>query len=185
MRTTLILLIVAAVMGCLLAGCNGGTDRPGDSTTQPSRTADVSKDQPSDPEPTRPSNVPDDAVAFGGHWYKVYETGDADWKAAKKACEKRGGYLACIESEKEQQFIADLADGRYLSLGGTDEDEEGRWVWINGSKWDYTAWMPGQPNNYGGDENYLATYDNGDWVDVADTGGGFWMPTGYICEWEK
>ena len=43
--------------------------------------------------------------------------------------------------------------------------------------------MEGQPNNYGGDENYLATYDGGEWVDVAVSGDDFWMPTGFICEW--
>jgi hypothetical protein len=45
--------------------------------------------------------------------------------------------------------------------------------------------MKGQPNNYGGNEHCLATYDGGEWVDVADDGNGFWMPTGYICEWER
>jgi hypothetical protein len=42
----------------------------------------------------------------------------------------------------------------------------------------------GQPSNYGGNENYLATYAEGQWVDVADEGEGFWMPTGFICEWD-
>jgi hypothetical protein len=92
------------------------------------------------------------------------------------------GYLCCIETEAEQKFIAKLANGRYLSLGATDEGDEGTWVWLNGAKWQYTCWMDGQPNNYGGNENYLATYDGGEWVDVAAEGQGFWMPTGFICE---
>jgi len=96
-----------------------------------------------------------------------------------------GGYLACIETGKEQEFIAKLADGRYLSLGATDEKQEDTWCWVNGVKWDYTCWMGGQPNNYGGEEHYLATYDGGEWVDVAEEGQDFWMPTGFICEWEQ
>lgn len=96
-----------------------------------------------------------------------------------------GGYLTCIETKEEQEFITNLCDGRYLYLGATDEAKEDTWVWVNGSKWVYTAWMEGQPNNYGGDENYLATYDGGSWVDVAAEGSGFWMPTGFICEWDK
>jgi len=95
-----------------------------------------------------------------------------------------GGYLCCIESEAEQKFVTTLANGRYLYLGGTDEAREGEWAWINGSPFVYTCWMGGQPNNWGGDENYLATYDEGEWVDVAAEGDGFWMPTGFICEWE-
>jgi hypothetical protein len=96
-----------------------------------------------------------------------------------------GGHLVCIETKEEQAFIAKLAEGRYFYLGATDEAKEDSWVWVNGAKWDYTCWMSGQPNNYGGDENFLATYDDGDWVDVADEGSGFWMPKGFICEWDK
>jgi hypothetical protein len=127
---------------------------------------------------------PTDAKAFGGHWYKTFDQ-DVCWHTAKAACEKMGGHLVCIETKEEQAFIAKLAEGRYFYLGATDEAKEDSWVWVNGAKWDYTCWMSGQPNNYGGDENFLATYDDGDWVDVADEGSGFWMPKGFICEWDK
>ena len=136
---------------------------------------------------TRPATAtsahPSDAVAFMGHWYKVFDD-KVSWHEAKTRCEQAGGRLVCIETEAEQRFIAKLAEGRYLYLGATDETEEGTYVWLNGAPFTYCCWMEGQPNNYGGDENYLATYDGGDWVDVANDGDGFWMPTGYICEWE-
>ena len=138
---------------------------------------------PADVAGTKPAR-PKDAVEFGGHWYKAFDE-CGSWHEARKKCEKMGGYLACIETDEEQAFICRLADGRYLSLGATDECEEGTWVWVNGAKWDYTCWMGGQPNNYGGEEHYLATYDDGEWVDVAVEGDDFWMPTGFICEWEK
>ncbi len=130
---------------------------------------------------------PEDAVEFNGHWYKIFRDEDKllSWKKKKALCEEAGGYLACIESEAEQKFLAKLADELYLSLGATDEEEEGVWKWINGAEFEYTAWMSGQPNNYGGEEHYLATYDEGLWVDVANEGDAFWMPEGYICEWEK
>ncbi len=127
---------------------------------------------------------PADAKSFGGHWYKAFDK-KVTWQQARRLCEQMGGYLACIDSPDEQEFIAALADGRYLYLGGTDEDNEGLWAWINDDDFIYTCWMSGQPNNYGGDENYLATYDKGEWVDVAAEGDGFWMPTGYICEWDR
>lgn len=125
-----------------------------------------------------------DAVAFAGHHYKAFEH-DGSWHAARDKCVALGGHLACIETETEQAFIAKLADGRYLSLGATDEAQEDKWVWVNGARFDYTCWLDGQPNNYGGEENYLATYDGGQWVDVAAEGNAFWMPTGYICEWDR
>ena len=130
------------------------------------------------------SGPPADAVAWGGHRYKVFED-DLSWHEARDRCEAMGGHLVCIETEKEQQFIADLADGRYLYLGATDEAKEDTWVWVNASPFTYTAWMGGQPNNWGDDEHYLATYDDGEWVDVAAEGDGFWMPIGYICEWDR
>jgi hypothetical protein len=127
---------------------------------------------------------PADAIAFQGHWYKVFDE-DISWHAAKARCEAMGGYLACVETTEEQAFICKLAAGRYLSLGASDEKTEGEWRWVNGAPFAFTCWMSGQPNNYGGDENYLATYDGGEWVDVADDGDGFWMPTGFVCEWER
>jgi hypothetical protein len=132
---------------------------------------------------SRETPWPPEAVEFGGHRYMAYEE-DVTWHEAKRRCEEMGGHLACIESPAEQGFVARLADGRYLYLGATDEDEEGTWRWINGHPWGFTYWMDGQPNNWGGDENYLATYDNAEWVDVAAEGEGFWMPFGFICEWE-
>ncbi len=131
-----------------------------------------------------PTSRPADAVPFGGHWYKTFDN-DVCWHTAKAACEQMGGHLVCIETPAEQEFIAKLADGRYFYLGATDEGHEGDWKWVNGAKWEYTCWMSEQPNNYGDDEHCLATYDNGEWVDVADEGSGFWMPKGFICEWPK
>ena len=43
----------------------------------------------------------------------------------------------------------------------------------------------GQPNNWSGDEHYLGTYDGGEWVDVWAEGDDFWMPTGFLCEWDE
>lgn len=125
------------------------------------------------------------AAVFQGHSYLVViPEKDLEWNKAKAACEALGGHLATITSKEEQAFIAKLADGRYLFLGATDEKVEGTYVWVTGEPFTFTDWMEGQPNNYGGAENWLATYDGGQWVDVANEGSEFWMPTGYICEWE-
>jgi hypothetical protein len=129
--------------------------------------------------------IPQGAVAFQGHHYLlVDEVEDLSWSLARDACADRGATLAVITTRDEAEFVAGLCDGRYMYLGATDEGEEGTWVWIDGSEWDFTYWMDGQPNDYDGHENYLATYDDGEWVDVDSEGAGFWMPTGYICEWD-
>jgi hypothetical protein len=171
-RTVTLLLLTGAVVGC---------QKEADERQLPPKP----EPQPA-ASPAKPTH-PEDAVAWGGHWYKLYENEDASWHEARDACRKAGGYLACIETAEEQAFIAKLADGEYFYLGGTDEEEEGDWRWVNGAKWDFTAWSPagGQPNNWGDAEHYLATYDYGEWVDVAAEGRAAWMPIGYICEWEE
>lgn len=131
-------------------------------------------------------SIPKAAKAFNGHHYLVVDNvDDLNWHDAKKQCEAWGGHLATISSKEEAEFISKLADGVYLYLGATDEKKEDTWEWVDGTKWSYTNWMEGQPNDYGGSEDYLATYDGGEWVDVDSEGSGFWMPTGFICEWDE
>lgn len=193
-------LSAAAALVCLVAACSpkqtetatsAPTQAPAQvatgSSTPSANIATPAKEPATESPATLPtanSKRPADATSFNGHWYMAYDN-KISWHDAKKACEGLGGYLVCIETDKEQEFIAKLADGRYLYLGATDETKEDTWIWLNGSAWEFTSWMEGQPNNYGGDEHYLATYDGGAWVDVAAEGSGFWMPTGYICEWDK
>jgi hypothetical protein len=130
--------------------------------------------------------IPDGAVEFGGHHYLLVDgVEDLSWDGARARCSALGGTLAVVTSEAEASFIAELCDGRYMYLGATDNESEGEWTWVDGTPWDFTHWMSGQPNDYGGTEDYLATYDEGRWVDVAGAGDGFWMPTGFICEWKR
>ena len=126
-----------------------------------------------------------ESAEFNGHRYALYdEVEELSWPAAKKFCEGQGGYLAVVGDLAEAEFLASFAADRYMYLGATDEVEEGSWLWVDGSAMEFTYWMDGQPNGYGGTENYLATYDGGKWVDVDASGDGFWMPTGFICEWD-
>ncbi len=128
--------------------------------------------------------VPDGAADFQGHHYLVMDkVEDVSWTLGKEHCASRGATLAVVTSPEEAAFVAGLSDGRYLFLGASDRDSEGRWAWVDGTPWEFTHWMQGQPNDYSGDEDYLATYDGGEWVDVAHDGRAFWMPTGFLCEW--
>ena len=43
----------------------------------------------------------------------------------------------------------------FRSLGGTDQAAEGTWVWVTGESWTYNNWNGGEPNDYGGGEDYL------------------------------
>lgn len=138
-------------------------------------------------EPAKPADAPPpDARAFGGHHYLLVDkVEDLSWVKAKQQCEDRGAHLAVVTTAEEAAFVTTLCDGRYMYLGASDAAKEGTWVWVDGSAWQFTNWLDGQPNDYTGAENYLATYDDGEWVDVDGSGDDFWMPTGYICEWDR
>ncbi len=129
---------------------------------------------------------PHDTTEFAGHHYLlVDDVEELSWTAAMKQCKEWGGHLAVVSSREEAEFIATLCAGRYMFLGASDEAEEGVWSWVDGTPWKFTHWLAGQPNDYSGRENYLATYDDGEWVDVDHEGDDFWMPTGFVCEWDS
>jgi hypothetical protein len=138
------------------------------------------------------AGIPEDAVEFNGHSYKLFTKGTS-WKSAKKACEKLGGHLVSITSAEEQAFVFQQAKnykGKQFWIGLTDEGNEGDWHWITGEAVTYTNWGKGNPNDDGGqDYGVLYTtkeqWDNsgvkpGQWDDDAGKG-----PNYYICEWDS
>ena len=48
-------------------------------------------------------------------------------------------------------------------IGGTDAGQEGKWRWVDGSKFSWTKWYPGEPNNLRGDEHCMHLLGNA-WV---------------------
>ena len=122
---------------------------------------------------------PAGARHFGGHWYKaVFEK--VSWKDAKRCCEEMGGYLACVGSASENRFIAKLCLGnKYIYLGGTDEGSTGRWRWVNGEPFRFTAWGKGIPNG-AGTQHYLSMSRADVWDDNYENNA-----NGFVCEWDR
>jgi hypothetical protein len=58
---------------------------------------------------------------------------------------------------------------RSLWIGLTDAGHEGTFTWVSGEPVTYTNWLPGQPDNAYGDENY---------AHMMRTGNGFGHPGG-------
>ncbi|XP_060579935.1 perlucin-like protein [Ruditapes philippinarum] len=73
------------------------------------------------------------------------------WADAKMHCSELGGHLLDIKSLEENTFIGSLITSRYLDswLGATDIDEEGLFVWEEGSEVAkyFENWADGEPNN--------------------------------------
>ena len=106
------------------------------------------------------------------------------WQAAQQKCEKQDGYLVVISSERERSYLQSQlppATGQ-LWIGLNDVDEEGSYIWMDGSPLSYHFWAQGQPHDVDHSENCVEMDPNG----VNDPGA--WRDTycnshkGYICE---
>lgn len=124
------------------------------------------------------------------HLYLYVQEGKT-WHQAKDYCVARGGHLVTIQAPSENLFVYNISsdnDLRGIWLGGTDEAEEGKWVWVTGELWDYWNWagdrIQSQPDNQDGehssDANYLLLIWDQTWFDVTD--GAFPY---FVCEWES
>lgn len=144
---------------------------------------------------TQANNIPDHAVRFGTNCYRLY--GEVvTWNEAKSKCQALGGHLVTVESEQENTFLHSLlrkSDKDWIWLGATDQEVEGKWVWIDGTAMRYNRWLDGQPNNDaagGWPENYTAMDRSGFWWDVPDdrfsnsAKYGDQLKSGFVCEWD-
>ena len=112
------------------------------------------------------------------HWYER-----VDWTFgydnAEGLCASRGGYLATLTSQAENDWVwSNVPDPSWCTIGGTDRQTEGTWVWPNGEPFAFTNWAPGQPDNYThrADLLSLGTPD-GQWYDGTD----IWR---FVCEYD-
>ena len=77
------------------------------------------------------------------------------WQEAEELCQQKGGHLASIASNEEQEELVNLVGNRFFWLGGSDAQKEGQWTWNDGTPWKMDYWNQSEPNGRGG-ENCLA-----------------------------
>ncbi|TGY97777.1 hypothetical protein E5329_02675 [Petralouisia muris] len=129
-------------------------------------------------------NIPEGAKSYQGNYYYVYEDADS-WEDAKAKCESRGGHLATITSEGEDDIVYQCLedsgyDDGYFGLYRDDSGTESVWKWVTGEKVVYTNWKPGEPNaDYGGTEAFGGYWGGEQWNDFRTS-----ELSVYICEWE-
>jgi glucose/arabinose dehydrogenase len=79
------------------------------------------------------------------------------WSQAQAEAVNRGGNLVILNSAAEEQLIKQLfGESEAFWIGLSDSQTEGTYRWVNGDPLTYTNWLPGEPNNWGGDEDYIA-----------------------------
>jgi hypothetical protein len=105
--------------------------------------------------------------SFGNSSY-VLGTQGLTWLEAQAEAEAMGGKLVEINSQAENDFIVqNFGDGQNsIHVGFSDAANEGVWVGSNGQAAPYTNWLPGQPDNAGGNQDYARIASaSGQWDD--------------------
>uniref|UniRef100_A0A3Q2P5Q2 C-type lectin domain-containing protein n=1 Tax=Fundulus heteroclitus TaxID=8078 RepID=A0A3Q2P5Q2_FUNHE len=86
----------------------------------------------------------------GGNCHN-FSTRRSSWNESRDSCKDLGGDLVKIDSIEEQRRVGDLM--KYPEdmfwIGLTDSQEEGRWLWVDGSPLDtcWNFWRKGQPDD--------------------------------------
>jgi len=102
----------------------------------------------------------------GSSWFAVAAGTHAEVTAR---CEAQDGVLASIHSDADQATARAhcLSETCYIGLSRPTPDAP--WVWADGTAVDYTAWTPGQPENYETKVG-MSRGDGYQWHDYVGTG---------------
>jgi hypothetical protein len=148
--------------------------------------------------------------AANEHYYEFVDFGDVvgltqSWNSASAyaatlsltSASGYEGHLATLSSQAEDDFVWSflnangvdaLASGRFL---GAYKDANAAWQWVTGESFNYANWMAGEPNNSGGNENYLMNWWSADalggrWNDTTETSciAGQCSTWGFVVEFE-
>ncbi|XP_039674639.1 ladderlectin-like isoform X2 [Perca fluviatilis] len=122
---------------------------------------------------------------FGSRCFAFYSQAKT-WIDAETFCQTIGGNLASIHSDAEHGFIRNYTNqvtgaNRPAWIGGSNAVQVFTWLWTDGSKFDYTSWAAGEPNNQGGGEFCLLMNWNDNWNDWACTNKAAFVCSKNLC----
>nr|ACQ99328.1 C-type lectin 14 [Perca flavescens] len=111
------------------------------------------------------ASCPPGWTQFGSRCFAFYMQ-TKTWLDAETFCLTIGGNLASIHSDAQHKFIRNYTNqvsggNTQAWIGGSSAVEVFTWLWTDGSKFDYTSWDAGEPNNLGGREFCLLMNWNG------------------------
>uniref|UniRef100_A0A3B3V7Q4 C-type lectin domain-containing protein n=1 Tax=Poecilia latipinna TaxID=48699 RepID=A0A3B3V7Q4_9TELE len=78
----------------------------------------------------------------------------SSWNKSRRSCTDLGSDLVKIDSREEQVFLEsrlrDLMENQYdkFWIGLTDSEEEGKWLWVDGSPLNKSFWMSWEPDDW-------------------------------------
>ncbi|XP_034560047.1 C-type lectin domain family 4 member E-like [Notolabrus celidotus] len=106
---------------------------------------------------------------LGGNCY-YFSIIKSTWSESRAECQLKGADLVKIDSRDEQEFLSLKLRDRMTGsedmfwIGLTDSEEEGRWMWVDGSRLSTGFWNKGEPDN--------SLVNNTDGQDCVRMGGG-------------
>ncbi len=106
-----------------------------------------------------------------------------NWFEAEEYCEKLGGFLASIHSEKEMNKIAvgqSLSSKSSTFWIGLNRINSSTFKWNDKSTFKFNKWKNGEPNNLNRHEMCTKIQSNGLWVDNS-----CFVVGGWICKLKK
>jgi len=112
---------------------------------------------------------------YNGRAYYI-STGTAQVAQAYVNAAAIGAQMASITSAGLNSYLRSAADsagytGVYY-IGLSDAADEGTFVWATGEPVSFTKWNSGEPNDYGGNEDYTQVLNTGFWNDMSATSSG-------------
>ena len=120
-----------------------------------------------------------------GYFYNVYPNNAANFKSwgnATKACHRKGGRLAALDTEALNEFIKKewSSGSKNIWIGGFVQN--GSWQWINGNRWSYERWAWENPSTEDGvcAVFYRVGQNSGKWADVVCD-----RRQKYLCEFDS
>ncbi|XP_072045004.1 uncharacterized protein [Amphiura filiformis] len=105
---------------------------------------------------------PDDWHGYSGYCYYISDT-SANFDDAQAACATNGSSLTSIHSVGEQVFLQGLTGSSAPFIGLNDREIEGRFVWLDGSRFGYSNWGEDQPNNWQQNQDCVQMFGGEKW----------------------
>jgi hypothetical protein len=99
-------------------------------------------------------------VVYPGNGHSYYLTSQHRWAIAEVEAMSLGGHLVTLSDAAEHAWVFEtfgMYAGPSTSLwtGFNDAQAEGTFSWISGEPVAYADWLPGQPDNLQGSEDYV------------------------------
>ncbi|XP_070710707.1 CD209 antigen-like protein C [Pempheris klunzingeri] len=97
-------------------------------------------------------SCPQGWLMFGSSCYYI-SSQRRSWDASRQDCVQRDADLVVINSTQEQAFLTGFTMAAWVGM--TDREEEGTWIWVDGTRVDKDRlqWARGQPDGaFGGED---------------------------------